>query len=129
MENIHRDLYKLILEHISSPHTLVSLLATSNKILDMVYPVYHEMEHKCIREIEMTWNSLVPIASKNARYGPDRVKGWSTDSYESHQHETIICSVFPWTKHKLQVTYMYGPRDLDILAWYLNGVKAGYKYL
>uniref|UniRef100_A0A6C0CGH2 Uncharacterized protein n=1 Tax=viral metagenome TaxID=1070528 RepID=A0A6C0CGH2_9ZZZZ len=53
-----------------------------------------------------------------------------TKPNELHREsKNVFCSVFTWRRHDLAVYYQMNSMDVDVLSWYEDGTRLGYRYL
>ena len=105
-------------------------LSLSNASIHKIFTEkLHEFRHRCEMEITDSWNSLVPMAeerakSRNKEYESPVCSGW-----EASIHDELYCATYQGKIHSIRVVYVHNPRDVDLVAWYLDNNRIGYTML
>jgi hypothetical protein len=86
----------------------------------------HKLYHRCMNEIQNFWNNeLAPRAQNTARSQLDQYKSPVCCGWEASVHDELQCSIYPGKSHLLKVTYVYNPRDVNMIAWFINNKRIG----
>ena len=134
--NVPNDIINYLLGFLDN-RDVVALALTSMTFYKKIWELkLHMLTHDCRDEIKDEWNSRVERVSNVARYGGytsdnlgDYHRSKSTSSSDAFNAEMVWdcrCTVFPWRTHHLRLEYVYGPRDVDILSWFINKERIGY---
>lgn len=126
--SLNDDLWNIILNYISVSN-IGSLSSSHNIFYELFHQKLHTLYHECTDEIEVNWNLLVPAARERARFKLDKDMSSACYGWEVNKCREFQCSILKHTIHVIKVTYVYNPRDVDLLAWYLEDVKMGFTYL
>jgi hypothetical protein len=109
-------------------YDIVSLALTNKYFYKILHEIIHKISHKCISSVEHGWNAMVPEAMSLCRL---KLKRYKSDSFtwQVSQKDEVECLCFRNKFHYISITYVHNPYDVDLLAWYENGLKMGYSLL
>lgn len=134
MEILKPELIELITDHLLPPDIISFGLSSASlyKILAVKLEELqklHEKFHQCTAEIESGWNSLVPEAEYLAKLKRDEYKSSVCCGWQVDREDEFNCSIYPDKTHFIKVVYVHNPRDVDMLAWFLDNEKMGMNML
>ncbi len=121
LSELPKDVLIYISEYLEI-HDMISLSATCKNINNILFEKLYELYHKCGEEIEDKWNWLSSDAERAACYN-------SLGQVEKTRTEQFECTIQQNVSHFIEVAYVHNPRDVDIVAWYLEGKKIGWRML
>lgn len=102
---------------------VLQLAKTSKEISSCILPIVYERVRLCGENIENIWNADAREAEWQAKRRLDKNLtgcGEWTVTIQSNQVDCPYCSGRGESniEHNLSVSYMYFPRDLNVLSWY-----------
>jgi hypothetical protein len=124
MDNLNKD----VLLHIGvflEEYDLVSLALTNKYLYKHIYKSLWIIRSKCIRDLKDIFTSLACDAMYRAKLQLEEHKSTIHTRWEVSLSNDLRCYCFKNRLHKIRVTYIYCPYDLDILYWYEGNVKSG----
>lgn len=130
------EIKNLIVDDLSRDD-LISLCSVSKSYCNNFIVILSYKCSRCIHQIEKGWNSMVPYLEENAKKmfkdanDPYHYRYQPTYHHQSdaENHDVVYCKVFPGEEHRIKVAYAHNPRDVDMIAWYLDDRIVGYKML
>lgn len=119
-----------ILEYLS-PKDMINLAMTSRSMRSDIYDLKLDaMYRKCMDEIDEEFrgdrSDAVEQTAKHGHNKWDYECQYVKTSYgtkEAYMDWNIKCSVFPGRVHRCRISYIRNPRDLDLVAYYLDDQK------
>jgi len=124
IDNLPIELILYIGQFLDS-NQLTSFGFTCKVINNCLYDELDQIRMNCIREIEDNWNYLVPEARRLALLKLPVYKSEVCSGWEVKLNDQFNCSYCSNKIHSIEVIYVYNPRDVDLLAWFLDGNKMG----
>ncbi|CAH6419415.1 Hypothetical protein HVR_LOCUS614 [uncultured virus] len=110
-------------------YDLVSFALVNKRSYGYLHDNIHTIRHKCLSLMENAWNYMAREADDMAHQRLDQHKSRVCSGWEVVKTDSIECCCFKNVYHQLKVIYVYNPRDVDLVAWYEDGIKIGYNML
>lgn len=125
-----QELMEMIINQLSR-NDLINLSIVCKSYCDIFMPSLHYKCMQCRHQIEKRWNRLVPFVEQNAhdmvKVYKDRHQSWT--QIHTKEDDNIYCKVFLGEVHSIHVEYVYNPRDVHILSWYIDNRRMGWTFL